>query len=92
MLGSMEDDQTFSTFSFMNFGIASMNTWILLWECIFKLFTVWILSHMTHVLKIGRRRSLGEHWIRFLYWGLGGVCCFNPIISGPFWMMISNNG
>jgi hypothetical protein len=26
MLGSVEDDRTFSTFSFMKFGIASMNT------------------------------------------------------------------
>jgi hypothetical protein len=34
-----------------------MNTWILLWECIIKLFTIWIFSHMTHVLKIGKSRA-----------------------------------
>jgi hypothetical protein len=70
---------------------ASMNIWILLWECILKLFIVWILSHMTHVLKFGSTRRPSKPWIKHSYWDLSWVYCSNPIISGPSFKIFNDD-
>jgi len=85
IMGLVEDEQTFFTLSFMKFKLRNhfnehFNNVVGMY---FQTLTIWIFSHMTHVLKIERSRSPCEHWIRLFYWDLGGVCCCNPIINGP---------
>jgi hypothetical protein len=88
VLGSMEDERTFSTISLMKCKLKEhfnehLNTIV----GIIKLFIIWIFPHMTHVLKIGKNKSPSGHWIKLFYWDLGGVYCSNSFNSEPFSMM-----
>ncbi len=66
VLGSVEDEQTFSTFSWnQNLETTSINTYTWLLICILKLYTLRTFSHMMHVLMIGRNKNLCKVWIDY---------------------------
>jgi len=92
MLGLVENKQTFFILSFMKCKLGNhfnehLNDVVGMY---FQTLTIWIFSHMTHVLKIGRNRSPCRHWIKLFYWDLGGVCCLIPSSMGhsQWWHLI----
>jgi hypothetical protein len=92
MLGSMEDEWTFSTISFMKSKLGNhlnehLNGVVGMYS---QTLTIRILSHMTHVLKIWRSRSPCEHWIKLFYWDLGGFVVLIPssMVHYQWWHLI----